>query len=43
VVGIGKGVTTNKNGFEVEFKSKNFKVRSNKIEEVVYAKKMACP
>jgi hypothetical protein len=42
VVGTGKGMATNRNGFEVEFELKNFKVQSSKIELVVHAKKMAC-
>jgi hypothetical protein len=43
VVGIGKGMATNENGFEVEFKLKNFKVQSSEIKMVVHVKKMACP
>ncbi len=43
VVGIGKGMATNKNGFEVEFKLKNFKVQSNGIKMVVHVRKLACP
>ncbi len=43
VVGKSKGMTTNKNGFGVEFNSKNFKVRSGKIKMVVCANKLAHP
>lgn len=39
VVGIGKRVATNKNGFEIEFEMKNFKARSSEIEVMMHAKK----
>jgi collagenase-like PrtC family protease len=43
VVGIGKRVATNENGFEIVFEMKNFKARSSEIEVMVHAKKIACP
>jgi hypothetical protein len=43
VVEKNKEVVTDKNGFGVEFKLKNFKVQSNAIGVVVCANKMAHP
>ncbi len=38
VVGIGKEVATNRNGFGIELKLKNSKVKSSEIEVVVCTK-----